>query len=192
MSSTTPNPTSGSTKKSSNTNNSKKGWWASRSPLVKFFALFVILMVIFYFFYYSSFYDNFIKDRLLQSQAKISSVILNIFGFGTTAAGDQIYNDDFVVSIKGGCDGMEATALYICGILAFPLVALKNKWKGLLTGILVLATINIFRIVGLFLSGLYWPSAFEFLHLHGGVVIFTIFAIILWVIWVNRQIKTNA
>jgi len=178
-------------KNESSHESSSKNWWSQRSPLTRFFVMFIFLMVIFYAFYYSPLYDLYIKDGLLTAQAKISSVILNLFGFNTIAAGDQIYNDDFVVSIKGGCDGMEATALYICGILAFPLVTMNNKWRGLFAGVVVLGIINIVRIVGLFLSGLYWPSAFEFLHLHGGVVIFTIFAIILWVIWVNRQIKNK-
>ena len=81
---------------------------------------------------------------------------------------------------------VEATALYICAVLVFPLITFRKKIPGLLWGVGILFVLNIFRIAGLYLSGRYWPEAFDFLHLHGGVVIFTIISIALWMVWVNR------
>lgn len=154
--------------------------------LLKFFGFFALAMGVFYAFYYSSIYENYIMNGLLNFQAKVSNLVLTILGQGTSVDGDVIYSDDFRVSIKGGCDGVEATALYICAVLVFPLISLRKKVPGLLWGVGILFVINIFRIVGLYLSGKYWPSAFDFLHLHGGVVIFTIISIVLWMVWVNR------
>ena len=51
--------------------------------------------------------------------------------------------------------------------------------------------LNLFRIAGLFIAGLKWKAGFEFLHLHGGVIIFTLMAIVLWLIWVNSLLKTD-
>ena len=169
---------------------SKKGGQGKKggTALLKFFGFFAAAMALFYAFYYSSFYENYIMNGLLNTQAKISNVLLNIFGQSTSVDGDIIYSDDFRVSIKGGCDGVEATALYICAVLVFPLATMKEKIPGLLWGVGILFVLNIFRIAGLYLSGRFWPSAFDFLHLHGGVVIFTIISIILWMVWVNRII----
>ena len=160
--------------------------------LLKFFGFFALAMIAFYSFYYSSLYEDYVMKGLLNFQARISNFVLNIIGQPTSVDGDVIYSDEFRVSIKGGCDGVEATALYICAVLVFPLISLRKKIPGLLWGVGILFIINIFRIVGLYLSGRYWPQAFDFLHLHGGVVIFTIISIVLWMIWVSRVTRKDA
>lgn len=159
--------------------------------LLKFFGYFALAMIAFYAFYYSFLYEDYIRDGLLLIEAKLSNIVLNIFGQNTNVEGDLIYSDEFRVSIKGGCDGVEATALYVCAVLVFPLISFRKKIPGLLWGVGILFVLNIFRIVGLYLSGKYWPEAFDFLHLHGGVVIFTIISIVLWMIWVSRVTKTK-
>ena len=82
-------------------------------------------------------------------------------------------------------------ALYIAAVLAFPNVSRQKKIRGLVMGVSILFILNLFRIAGLFIAGLKWKSGFEFLHLHGGVIIFTLMAIVLWLIWVNSLLKTD-
>ncbi len=159
--------------------------------LLRFFVVFAVLMVLFYAFYYSEFYTNYVMPPLLGLQAKIASLLLNLMGFGTTALNETVLNHQFRVNIRGGCDGLEGTALFISAVLAFPFASWKSKWRGVVVGVLILGIVNIIRIVILFLSGIYWRSAFEFLHLHGGVILFTIFSVLLWIIWVNRRLKAR-
>lgn len=182
-----------SEEKENTTKNNSSNNEGKRSPnvLLKFFGFFALSMLAFYSFYYSSIYENYVMDGLLNFQAKISNFVLNLIGQPTHVDGDVIYSSDFRVSIKGGCDGVEATALYICAVLVFPLISFRDKIPGLLWGVGILFIINIMRIVGLYLSGKYWPQAFDFLHLHGGVVIFTIISIVLWMIWVSRVTRKN-
>lgn len=123
---------------------------------------------------------------LLAFQAKLSNGLLNIFGYDTESAGDIIAGTQFRVSIKNGCDGMEATALYIVAILAFPFARTKDKALGIIQGLLILSILNLFRIAGLYMAGIHWKQGFEFLHLHGGVIIFTLIAIVLWFIWLSK------
>ncbi len=167
-----------------------KIWWQAKSPISRFLLGFTGLMLSFYIFYYSPLYESKIMGPLLSVQAKLSNGILNGLGFDTDTNEDIIAGPEFRVSIKNGCDGMEATALYICAILAFPFVSFRSKIKGLLYGVLTLSIINLFRIAGLYLAGVYWKDGFEFLHLHGGVIVFTLIAILLWLIWL-AQIKTQ-
>ncbi len=129
---------------------------------------------------------------LLSLQAYLANLLLVPLGYNTKTIEDTIFNDDFRVSIKGGCDGMEATALYLAAVLAFPGVSKNKKLHGIVTGLAVLFVLNIFRIAGLFIAGLQWKAGFEFLHLHGGVVLFTLIAIVLWLFWVNSIIKGNS
>lgn len=123
---------------------------------------------------------------LLNIQAKLASGVLSLIGEKTWVEGDNIIGEKFKVSIKGGCDGMEATALYVIAILALPLVSFKEKRPGLLYGLLILFVLNIIRIALLYYAGIYWPKGFEFMHLHGGVIVFTMISVLLWLIWVNR------
>lgn len=128
-------------------------------------------------------------NPLLATQASLSNSILHLLSYQTEASGDIIAGSDFQVSIKNGCDGMEATALYICAIIAFPYIAWKHKLKGILTGIIILSILNLFRIAGLYMAGIHWRAGFEFLHLHGGVILFTLIAIFLWLIWLSQVKK---
>jgi exosortase/archaeosortase family protein len=144
-------------------------WWNSKPPIIRFLVSFFFLMIVFYIFYYSPFYENNVMNSLLSHN-------------------DIIAGPGFQVSIKNGCDGIEATALYICAIVAFPFVKWKYKISGLFIGVLVLTILNLFRIAGLYVAGIHWSAGFEFLHLHGGVIIFTLIAILLWLIWLG-QIK---
>jgi hypothetical protein len=50
------------------------------------------------------------------------------------ADGQYIGSVGFNMSVSGGCDGLEVTALLVAGILAFP-STWKEKWKGLLYGV---------------------------------------------------------
>lgn len=165
-----------------------KIWWNSKSMIVRFLSGFFILMLLFYIFYYSSVYESIFMNPLLSIQAKLSNGILNVLGYDTESQGDIIAGTNFQVSIKNGCDGMEATAIYIFAILAFPIVSFRQKLPGLLIGVMVLSILNLFRIVGLYIAGIHWNAGFEFLHLHGGVIIFTLIAILLWLLWLT-QIK---
>lgn len=142
-------------------------------------------MLLFYAFYYSPLYEKFVMPGLLNLQAKLASYVLILFGEKTSVEGDNIIGDTFKVSIHGGCDGLEATALYLIALIALPVVSFKEKYSALGYGLLILFVLNIFRIAILYYSGLYWPGAFEFLHLHGGVIIFMMISVILWLIWVN-------
>ena len=164
-------------------------FWKNLSPIARFLIAFCVLLGAFYAFYYSGFYTTYIMPRILNVQAMLANNLLKLMGHQTFFANDSIASDKFRVSIKSGCDGIEATAVFVTAVLAMPLVSWREKWPGLLTGVLVLSILNILRIAGLYLAGLYWPSLFEILHLHGGVVIFLMFSIVLWLIWVNRILK---
>lgn len=166
-------------------------FWNKLSPINQFLIGFVGLMALFYAMYRSSFYEKFLMKPLLSLQAKLASIVLNLLGYDTESNGEILAGNSFSVSIHDGCDGVEATAVYLVAIIAFPLVAFAKKWKGLIMGVTVLFILNIFRISLLYISGIKWPTLFEFLHLHGGVIIFILFAIVLWLIWVNSILKEH-
>ncbi|NJL74909.1 MAG: archaeosortase/exosortase family protein [Saprospiraceae bacterium] len=162
--------------------------WKAKSPVFLFLLGFAGCMIAFYLFYYSSLYEDYFRPYLLGFQARLGGMLINLFGYGVMVNEEIISSDSFSMSIKNGCDGLEATMLFLSAVLMFPLSA-KLKIPGLLVGFVVLFIANIFRIAGLYFVGVHWQSAFEFFHLHAGLVLFTVFAIAIWLIWINWAYK---
>jgi exosortase H (IPTLxxWG-CTERM-specific) len=158
--------------------------WLQVRPVLFFVLGFAVLMVIFYIFWLSDYCQSNIQPGIVTANAKISSFILNLFGLKTVTAGGSISSESFSVSIAKGCDAMEAMALFASALLAFP-----AKWKfkliGFFAGIAMLFTLNLGRIVSLFITGLYYPKAFEIMHVEVWQVLFIVFALGIWVFWIK-------
>ena len=159
-----------------------------KGPAFKFLGVFVGLMLLFYLAYYSAIYQNFVSSAIEGAQAKFAGTLLRLVGLDATVHGDAISGNGFAVQIAKGCDGIEPMAMFLAAIIAFP-IAWKLKWPGIISGAIALAILNVLRIAGLFIAGIYIPAAFEFLHLHGGFVLFTTVTIIVWMIWANWAMK---
>lgn len=165
-------------------------FWTQKSPVLKFLGGFLLFMLLFYLFYYSALYQNVLSDPIERVQAQLSGALLRLLGYQAVVNDDAILGNGFSVQIAKGCDGVEPLFMLLGGILVFP-IAWRLKWPGLLAGFLTLTVLNILRIVGLFLAGIHIPAAFDFLHLHGGFVIFTLITILLWMVWANWAMQKS-
>jgi len=154
----------------------------SKFALLKFFGIFLAGVVLFYLLYYSDWYEKNLRDGLLSMQARLGGGIVNLFGYDASIQKEVISNGKFSMSIKNGCDGLEATAIFLSAVLAIP-ISFRLKLPGLLVGTVVLFFANLIRIAGLFAIGIHWNSAFEFFHLHGGLVLYMFFALVILLIW---------
>ena len=137
--------------------------------------------------------DSFDKyaQPLLNVYATISNGILNILGQGTSSNAESIFSSDFSIQIKKGCDAVAPMLLYALSILFFP-VKFKFKPKGIAIGLALLFTLNIIRIVTLYLTGKYFPSIFDMMHTDVWQILFIVFTLYLWLVWlrsVNKQIE---
>lgn len=167
--------------------------WAQKRPVVFFVLGFALLMVVFYAILLSDYFQNNIQVKVMSVYAVISSFILNIFGMETIATSGWIRAPQFSISIARGCDALEAMALFASALLTFP-AQWKHKLAGLGVGLAVLYLLNVVRIVSLYLIGLYFPKAFEFMHVEVWQGIFIIFALALWIFWIRwtRKEKVHA
>jgi len=165
--------------------------WKQIWPILLFVLGFVVLMVLFYAFWLSDYSKSNFQPLVVSVNARVSSFILNLFGMGTAPAGGVIASTQYSVSIARGCDAMEAMALFGSALLAFP-----AKWKfkliGFFAGIAILFFLNIVRIVSLFLTGVYFPSVFEFMHVEVWQALFIIFALGLWIFWIKWTKKERS
>ena len=160
------------------------------NPVTRFLLLFGIGMAVFYIIYKSAIFNNFIGTPIVEAQANLSTGLLNVIGENVTAAGTSMKGTDgFAIDVKGGCDGLEATALLLVAILMFP-IGFKYKIPGIIFGGIGLLLLNLLRIAGLYLAGNYGSEQlFNLLHEQGGFVIFTALSIVIWLIWANWAMK---
>ncbi len=157
---------------------------ATKNPILLFLMVFGVLTVLFYSVWVTDFFRENIFNPILHVNAKIASFILNIFSYGTEAIGMDIYNSAFTISVKRGCDAIEPMALFASAVLAFP-APFRRKIPGIAAGIAFLFLVNIVRIISLFLTGIYFPSAFDLMHLEVWQVVFILLAIVSWMVWIK-------
>lgn len=151
--------------------------------VLKFLLIFGVLLSVFYMFIaFSPFYSKKFVPWHHQLIAKVSGGMLTVLGHDTTVAGAFISSPRFSVQIVRGCDAVEAIALYVCAVLAFPLPFIK-KLPGMVAGTLLLLILNLVRIVSLFLIGAYSPKIFSLMHLDVWQALFIFFAVVFWILW---------
>lgn len=167
-----------------------RGWFRDRHPILKFLLGFIGCMMLFYLFYYSPVYKDFLEAPFLNAQAHAGNFFLQLLGYDTAVAGSTITGSTaFSVDIKGGCDGLEAMAIFASGIMIFP-APFRYKLPGLLWGIAILLVLNFLRIAGLYLAGLHFSQrVFDVLHIQGGFLLFTLISVLLWFIWMDWSAK---
>jgi len=123
--------------------------------------------------------------------AKVSTAILNVFGEGASAMETTIASHRYSVNIAHGCDAIEPAALFVAAVLAFP-ASMRSKFPGLFLGTALLLTLNLVRIISLFYTGVYWPRAFETMHVDVWQPAFIVLSLFFWVVWALWATKPSA
>jgi exosortase H (IPTLxxWG-CTERM-specific) len=117
--------------------------------------------------------------------AKAVALIINLFGAAAIATDSVVQSPKFTLSIAMGCDGVEATCLFLAGVMAFP-TSWRARLVGLALGIPLIQLINVGRLVGLYYAGIFLPSVIEEVHIYvaQAIVIFLSTAILIY--WLER------
>jgi exosortase/archaeosortase family protein len=132
-----------------------------------------------------------ISKSILNAYAKASSFILNIFQQNTSVNDGSITSSAFSIQVKKGCDAIAPMILYIFAIAFFP-VNYKHKIKGIVFGIVLLAFINLIRIISLYLIGKYTnDTVFNIMHVDIWQIFFIIITVFIWVQWLKRSFGTK-
>ena len=157
-------------------------WVRAKRPVLGFVLLFAILMGVFYSITFLPVMNLKVFPAYMRFNAQASVVILNVFGEGADTRGTMVTSPRFSVDIQHGCDAIEPSALFIAAVLAFP-ASIYSKLPGLLLGTVALGLVNLIRIVTLFYTGIYYPRAFESMHVDVWQPIFILLALVFWVMW---------
>ena len=121
----------------------------------------------------------------LKLNAQASVTVLQILGDDATAIGTLISSPRYSIDVKRGCEAIQVSAFFVFVILAWPLpVSVRQRMAGWVIGVLLLLTLNLVRLVSLYYTGVYFPSAFEAMHIDVWQPAFIVLALLFWLIWV--------
>jgi len=164
-------------------------WYAGKSPVVHFAGKFVLLLVLYYVVVLIPFFDRLLYGYLCAS-ARIGGALLNLLGHHVQVLATSISSANFGINVRRGCDAIEPFWFYSAGVLASP-TAFARKWPGIMAGAVLILTLNLVRIVSLFLIGSYAPGFFATAHLEIWPVIFIVTSIALWIGWMSWAKRTS-
>jgi exosortase H (IPTLxxWG-CTERM-specific) len=114
-----------------------------------------------------------------------SGAALNLLEQDVTMQGTVIRSPRFAVTIRNGCNGVEAMLIFLAAVLAFP-ASWRSRLIGLALGILAIQIVNLVRVVALFLAGVYFPRIFDSSHTVIWQTIVILLGVLLWIFWANR------
>jgi len=117
--------------------------------------------------------------------ARMSGLVLRIFGEKATVTGCVVSSPRFAVTIYNGCNGLITSLIFISGVLAFPARA-SAKLIGVIGGLLAIQLINLVRIVSLFYIGIFLPQHFSDAHIFVWQSLVIIAGISLWIVWAHK------
>ncbi len=116
--------------------------------------------------------------------ARVSGVVLRVFGESATVSGCVVSSPRFAVTIFNGCNGLITSLIFISGVLAFP-ARWPAKLIGVAGGLFAIQVINMVRIVSLFYIGIFFPTLFNDAHTSIWQSVVILAGVGLWIGWAH-------
>ena len=137
--------------------------------------------------------QSFTVGTWTQFLADFSGGLMQAFDGKVVVQGSDIRNSQtgYAVSIKSGCNGVEAAMILAAAILAYPAPWLK-KLLGMVVGVLAIQVLNIVRIISLYYLGAWSQKALDIAHLYvwpGLIILDALVIFLLWIHWLGRGRK---
>ncbi len=120
--------------------------------------------------------------------AHIVSSILNSTGIQNLVDGNIITLRNDTWNVTSECTAVNAVFLFISFILAYT-STIRSKGVGLITGVPLILTVNILRLVVLGWVTEYWPKQAKLFHDYVWETIFLFFIIALWFVWISLVVN---
>lgn len=168
-------------------------------PVIKFIATFLLVYGVLSLAY--SYYLDVSKgtvyypDYVTNLVANQSEILLDSFGYDSQVLPHPdepsmklLVNGKYIARVIEGCNGTSVIILFIAFVVAFAGKA-KTTFFYVLSGSVLIYTVNLFRIVILAIGLYHYPWRKEILHsvIFPGIIYGMVF--LLWMFWVNRFSK---
>lgn len=166
-----------------------RGWFERNRSDLRFLLIFGVCMVVYYLITLLPAVRDGFFPSYLRLNAQVTAAVLRTFG-EDVKADDQAMISEAGPSIKleRGCDAVEPSALFVSAVLASP-VPILSRLLAAAAGSVVLMLLNLVRVGSLYLVRVYYPDAFETMHLDVWQALFIFLAIVLWAVWASRMAR---
>ncbi|HPW56605.1 MAG: exosortase H [Thermoanaerobaculaceae bacterium] len=159
-----------------------------RTPAGRFVARYAVILTVGFTILALKPINDSVVNRYTTFVAHEARLALVLFGDEAKVEGQVLSTPRFAVAIHNGCNGLEAILVFVCGVLAFP----ATTWRrvvGVALGLVAIQGFNLVRIVALFYTGIYKPEWFGASHVLVWQSLVIVFAVSLWVLWVQRYAR---
>lgn len=129
-------------------------------------------------------------DPLTLSLAWIVTVILQTLGEPVFQIGSVVTSSAVNLEITPACTGLYQSVVLIAGILAWS-NTVRERTRGIVSGILILMSINIFRIISIYYSALTIPQWVPFIHGVFWEGVMVLLVPLIWMYWVRTLSGEN-
>jgi exosortase H (IPTLxxWG-CTERM-specific) len=162
------------------------GFVGANSKALKFLVLFAVIFGVCYFLFgIAPGVRNGLIKPYTELLARTVTRIVNLFGAGASTLGTLVQSPRSSLNIAMGCDGVEASCLFLAGVLAFP-TGWRAKLIGIAFGVPLIQVINLLRLVALFYAGVYFPSAAEEIHVYVAQTVVILLSTAILIFWLER------
>jgi exosortase/archaeosortase family protein len=153
----------------------------------RFVILLIVLVVVFNALFYGWLSKTSGFDAYLALNASVSADVLRLFGEEATSSGMVLSSPRYQLTIKRGCDAIQASGFFALLVAASPLsVGMGRRALWMIGGTLFLLLVNLLRIISLYYTGIWYPQLFEVMHVEVWQVAFIVLPILLWLYWIRR------
>lgn len=165
---------------------SRTSWYARNRSDIRFLVIFVLVIGAYYAATVTSPVKNGFFPAYLRLNAAVSGALLRAVGQDVTVNGQAISSANGPsIQIARGCDAVDPSALFVAAVLASP-VRIGAKLLAAGVGTVLLMLLNFLRVASLFLVRVYYPKAFDVIHLDVWQALFIFMAILMWGLWASR------
>ncbi len=166
-----------------------KTWMETHGRDLKFIVIFVTLMSTYYIATTTVMLNERFFPWYLDTTAEAGGAVLQAVGYENVRvigkAIDTMDGSTGTITVGRGCDAIAPTALFISAVIASP-ASIGSRLFAVLAGTTILMTVNLVRIISLFLTAVHWPAIFDFMHLDAWQWAFIALAVFMWGVWASR------
>lgn len=120
-------------------------------------------------------------------EAFLAATILHLAGLEIEVRKTSLASNAFTMNVLNGCNGVYAFSIFLAAVLAYP-SRWSEKAKGVILGGLFLFTVNLIRILSLFLIGLYLPGWLDWTHIYFWQTLIILISLLTWFHWESRWV----
>ena len=154
--------------------------------MARFFILFVVILAVLFAAELAPPVQSALVVPWTQALVRISAELITFIDPRVAVFGNilQSTTTGFALSVRSGCNGVEAAMILIAAMLAFP-ASWRYRLIGIVAGLFAVQLLNIVRVISLFYLGQWNMSVFDWAHSYLWPALIMLDVLIVWIIWIR-------